>query len=40
MAKAAGVSTATASRVLSGRGPASATARRRVAAAASELGYL
>ncbi|MGA6162440.1 LacI family DNA-binding transcriptional regulator [Amycolatopsis magusensis] len=40
VAKAAGVSTATASRVLSGRGPASATARRRVAAAASELGYL
>ncbi|MBB5801525.1 DNA-binding LacI/PurR family transcriptional regulator [Saccharothrix ecbatanensis] len=40
VARAAGVSLATASRVLSGRGPASNAARQRVAAAASELHYV
>ncbi|WP_202970587.1 LacI family DNA-binding transcriptional regulator [Saccharothrix sp. ALI-22-I] len=40
MARAAGVSAATASRVLSGRGPASKAARQRVAAAATELHYV
>ena len=39
MASRAGVSTATVSRVLTGRGPASAEAIRRVRAAADELGY-
>lgn len=39
VARRAGVSPATASRVLSGRGPASAESRRRVEAAAAELGY-
>ncbi|WP_447007403.1 LacI family DNA-binding transcriptional regulator [Saccharothrix isguenensis] len=40
VARVAGVSSATASRVLSGRGPASDAARRRVASAATELGYV
>ncbi|MEU4744836.1 LacI family DNA-binding transcriptional regulator, partial [Actinosynnema sp. NPDC023658] len=40
VARLAGVSTATASRVLSGRGPASDSARRRVAAASRELAYV
>ena len=40
VARRAGVSVATASRALSVRGPASASARRRVAAAARELGYV
>src|SRR5688572_8405204 len=40
VARAAGVSAATASRVLSGRGPASKAARQRVAAAATELHYV
>jgi DNA-binding LacI/PurR family transcriptional regulator len=39
VARLAGVSPATASRVLSGRGPASAESRRRVREAAAELGY-
>lgn len=39
MAARAGVSTATVSRVLTGRGPASADATRRVRTAAAELGY-
>ncbi|MDG4831494.1 LacI family DNA-binding transcriptional regulator [Solwaraspora sp. WMMD1047] len=39
VARAAGVSRATASRVLAGNGPASTTARDRVAAAVTELGY-
>ncbi|MGH9080893.1 MAG: LacI family DNA-binding transcriptional regulator [Acidimicrobiales bacterium] len=40
VAAAAGVSTATVSRVLSGRGPASAEARRKVHSAARRLHYL
>ncbi|MFC6093047.1 LacI family DNA-binding transcriptional regulator [Saccharothrix lopnurensis] len=40
VARAAGVSPATASRALSGRGPASAAVRARVASAARELGYV
>jgi DNA-binding LacI/PurR family transcriptional regulator len=40
VARLAGVSPATASRVLSGRGPASKTARQRVASAATELDYV
>jgi DNA-binding LacI/PurR family transcriptional regulator len=40
VARVARVSTATASRVLSGRGPASRDARQRVASAAGELGYV
>ncbi|WP_306746280.1 LacI family DNA-binding transcriptional regulator [Saccharothrix yanglingensis] len=40
VARLAGVSTATASRVLSGRGPASPASRSRVARAARELGYV
>ncbi len=40
VAAEAGVSTATVSRVLSGRGPASAEARRKVAQAAGRLHYL
>ncbi|MGM1061983.1 LacI family DNA-binding transcriptional regulator [Saccharothrix sp. Mg75] len=40
VARLAGVSAATASRVLSGRGPASEAARRGVAEAARELGYV
>ncbi len=40
VAAAAGVSTATVSRVLSGRGPASADARRKVQSAARRLHYL
>ena len=40
MASAAGVSRATASRVLSGRGPASAATRARVVSAADELHYV
>ncbi|GIF20209.1 DNA-binding LacI/PurR family transcriptional regulator [Actinoplanes tereljensis] len=39
VARRAGVSPATASRVLSGAGPASAASRERVLAAAGELGY-
>ncbi|GIF00681.1 LacI family DNA-binding transcriptional regulator [Paractinoplanes rishiriensis] len=39
VARRAGVSPATASRVLSGRGPASAASRQQVLAAAAELGY-
>ena len=39
VAERAGVSTATVSRVLSGRGPVSAAVRRRVRLAADELGY-
>jgi LacI family transcriptional regulator len=39
VASRAGVSTATVSRVLTGRGPASADATRRVRTAAAELGY-
>lgn len=39
VARLAGVSRATASRVLSGRGPSSGSARSRVEAAVSELGY-
>ncbi|WP_207311996.1 LacI family DNA-binding transcriptional regulator [Lentzea alba] len=40
MARAAGVSRATASRVVTGQGPASARARDRVATAVAELGYV
>jgi DNA-binding LacI/PurR family transcriptional regulator len=40
VARRAGVSVATASRVLSGRGPASAASRDAVRAAAAELGYV
>ena len=40
VARAAGVSRATASRVVTGQGPASARARDRVAAAVAELGYV
>lgn len=40
VARAAGVSRATASRVVTGQGPASARARDRVAAAVTELGYV
>ncbi|WP_309115220.1 LacI family DNA-binding transcriptional regulator [Saccharothrix sp.] len=40
VARHAGVSPATASRVVSGRGPASPEARRRVAAAVADLGYV
>ncbi|MEW1708857.1 LacI family DNA-binding transcriptional regulator [Microbacterium sp. NPDC089190] len=40
VARAAGVSTATVSRALSGRGPVSAAARDRVVAAAERLGYV
>jgi DNA-binding LacI/PurR family transcriptional regulator len=40
VARVAGVSQATASRVVTGRGPASPQARRRVAAAVTELGYV
>ncbi|NUT96402.1 MAG: LacI family DNA-binding transcriptional regulator, partial [Saccharothrix sp.] len=40
VARHAGVSPATASRVVSGRGPASAGARHRVAAAVADLGYV
>ncbi|WP_202919062.1 LacI family DNA-binding transcriptional regulator [Saccharothrix deserti] len=40
VAHLAGVSVATASRVLSGRGPASKAARQRVASAATELDYV
>ncbi|WP_033438594.1 LacI family DNA-binding transcriptional regulator [Saccharothrix sp. NRRL B-16314] len=40
VARLAGVSVATASRVLSGRGPASKAARHRVASAAAELHYV
>ncbi|WP_199747805.1 MULTISPECIES: LacI family DNA-binding transcriptional regulator [Actinomadura] len=39
VAERAGVSTATVSRVLSGRGPVSAAVQRKVRAAADELGY-
>ncbi|WP_086669076.1 LacI family DNA-binding transcriptional regulator [Lentzea kentuckyensis] len=40
VARAAGVSRATASRVVTGQGPASARARDRVATAVAELGYV
>jgi LacI family transcriptional regulator, repressor for deo operon, udp, cdd, tsx, nupC, and nupG len=40
VAKAAGVSTATVSRALSGRGPVSPRTRERVLAAAADLGYV
>ena len=40
VARRAGVSTATVSRALSGRGPVSPTTRQRVQTAADELGYV
>lgn len=40
VARLAGVSTATASRVLSGRGPAAPATRQRVLSAANDLGYV